>query len=346
MVAFGGADLTSRVHSIGFDSKEFHSEPEGVFFAPIGLGVETPDFALFKRTYDSALDSIFRELNIDRRRKAFSYKTLEILCGGHAEEIAKKLLGSISDKVSNVWFFHTQVNSVKTPFIFSRGKYRKLPPLEYMRIHQQAYPSWCSWRLSIETSLKGKQILLDAFQSEETRAWYDLTQLRPAIVFKGDEVNPLISTADILLAVSDRILRTQILREPAIRRVFEGLGFNVAPLFIGQPHYRNITSVSRNPIDTRDYVQRPIVFVLNEKRPKDIDSKEWERTRFVSPVLDRPLSHAFEADGGLKAFDYDQDGGILNPKKDVFYAYGSDAKTRLNAMAQLYRIPPENLFET
>lgn len=333
------------MHTIGFDSKEFHSEPEGEFFAPIGLGIETSDYASFKKAYDSELDSIFQQLGLSRRRKAFSFKTLEILCGGKAEDIGWRLVRALSDTVSNVWFFHTQVNSVKTPFIFSRGKYRKLPPLDYMRIHQQAYPSWCAWRLSLETALKGKQILLDAFQSEETRAWIDLAQLGPEIVFKGDEVNPLISTVDILLALADKSLRAAILREPVIKEVFEDLGYIVHPLFIGQPHYRSITAISRNPIDVRDYVRRPVVFVLNEKRPKAVEPRDWERTRFVSPVLDRPLAHAFEVDGGMKAFDFDQDGGLLHPKKDFFYAYGLDAGARLKGIANLYRIPAQNLFE-
>ena len=331
--------------AIAFDSKEYHAGEQRHFFAPIGLGIETRDSGSFKNAYDDALARIFEDLGLERRRRAYSFGTLVDFFKDQAGRIADRLLSEIADEVSRVWFFHTQVSEIKTPYIYSRGKYRRLPPLEYMKIHQQAYPYWCAWRLSTEQEIRSTAILLDAFQSAETTAWNDLKVLRPLVFYKGDEVNPLISAADILLARADRDLREHILRDTFVERVFSDLGYKASSLFIGQPHYRQITAVTPLPISLREYVPRPMVFILHEGRPKGLNPKEWERARFLAPVSDSPLNHAFDKNVGCKAFDFDQDGALLNPKKDVLFLYGPDGKARRDKLIPLYRVPAESFHE-
>lgn len=340
----GSLDRT-RVPALAFDSKEYHAGELKHFFAPIGLGIETRDSGSFKEAYDEALKGIFEDLGIERRRRSYSFGTLVDFFKDRAGKIVNRFLSDVADKVSRVWFFHTQVSEIKTPYIYSRGKYGRLPPLEYMKIHQQAYPYWCAWRLSKEGEIRNTAILLDAFQSPETNAWNDLKVLRPLIFYKGDEVNPLISTADILLARADQDLREHILRDPFVEKVFANLGYEVASLFIGQPHYREITAISRLPISLREYVPRPMVYILHEARPKGVNPKDWERARFLAPVSDAPLNLAFDENVGCKAFDFDQDGGLLNSRRDIFFLYGPDGKGQRDKLIPLYRVPAESFRE-
>ena len=330
------------MQTIAFDSKEYHASGLKPFFAPIGIGIQTQDSISFKQTYDEALQQIFDGLGIVRRRRALSNETLAHLYGDSADMISEKLLDRVSEKITNVWFFYTQVDSTKTPYIYSEGRDRKLPPLEYIRNHQQSYPYWCAWRLSLDHHIGDSAILLDAFQGEETEAWNELKAYNPSVLFKGDEVNPLISTADILLARVDRVLRMGKLREPLITKAFDELGFEATTFFIGQPHYGKITSVSNRQIDIRRYVPRPLIFVLHDGAPKGIIPKDWEQTRFLAPLLDTPLNHAFEDGVGFKGFDYNQDGALLDPQKDVIYYYGSEGNKIQDKISTLYRVPPKN----
>ncbi len=331
--------------ALAFDSKEYHAGELKPFFAPIGLGVETRDAGSFKTAYDEALAGIFEDLRIARRRKAYSFGTLVDFFKDRAGRIVTRFLAEIADQVSHVWFFHTQVSEIKTPYIYSRGKYRRLPPLEYMKIHQQAYPYWCAWRLLKEREIRSTAILLDAFQSPETNAWNELKVLRPLIFYKGDEVNPLISTADILLARADQDLREHVLRDPFVEKAFADLGFEATSLFIGQPQYREITAISRLPISLREYVPRPMVYILHEARPKGVDPKDWDRMRFLAPVSDPALRFAFDENVGCKAFDFDQDGGLLNSKKDIFFVYGPEGRDQRDKLIPLYRVPSESFRE-
>src|SRR5437660_896207 len=160
--------------AVAFDSKEYHAGTRTPFFAPIGIGVETRDPGRFKSSYDSAMETAFTVRGTPRRRKSYSFGTLVDYLGENASKIADRFLGIIADEVTHVWFFHTQVSASKTPFIYSRGKKRMLPPLEYMKLHNQSYPCWCAWLWFKETQSHNTAILLDAFQGAETNAWNEL----------------------------------------------------------------------------------------------------------------------------------------------------------------------------
>ncbi len=330
---------------VAFDSKEYHAGVRAPFFAPIGVGVQTQDQARFKSAYGSAMDEAFNSLGLRRRRRAYSFGTLVDFFGERAGKIADRLLSSVVDEITHVWFFHTQVSSIKTPFIYSRGKHRMLPPLEYMKLHQQSYPYWCAWRWFREDTPKNPIVLLDAFQGAETNAWNELKLRRPLVFYKGDEVCPLISIADILLARADTNLRERMLREQVIERVLGEMGFDATSLFIGQPHYRAITEISSLPISLLDYVTHPMAFVLHEDRPPGVDWKEWDRQRFLAEVTDIPLNFSFDENTGFKTYDFDQDGVLLNPRRDVLFYYGPDGRKRREKLANLYRMSDDRFRE-
>jgi hypothetical protein len=332
------------MRTIAFDSKEYHFEGKNHFYAPIGIGIETNHPDLFNQTYYEVLQRAFAKFGIGRRRKALSLSTLSDLSGDDAEKISNYLIENVSGQISRVWFFHTQVDSKKTPQLYDKGKTRSAPPLKYIRDHQQAYPYWCAWRLSRETDISDSTILLDAFQGEETEAWKELKEYNLRIFHKGDEVNALISTADILLGHIDRALRSQRLNEQCITRELEKRGFNHKTLFIGQPHYRNITSISMHQIDFRKHLPKPIIFVLHDTPPNGIDLKGWEKMRFLSPLMDAPLNRAFDEGVGCKGFDYSQD-HLLMDSKDIFYYYGRKGEELKERISTLYQIPKENIHK-
>jgi len=315
------------------------------FFAPIGLAVETREGGRFKTAYDTAMQAAFEKRKALRRRRAYSFATLVDFFGENASKIADKFLEIVVDEVSHVWFFHTQVSAVNTPFIYSRGKKRALPPLDYMKLHSQSYPSWCAWLWSREAGRPSTAILLDAFQGAETNAWNELKLHRPLVFHKGDEVNPLISTADVLLARAGEALKDRSLRDSVIEKVLEDMGFPGTSMFIGQPHYRDITEISPLPISIRDYVYHPMMFILHEDRPRGVDWDEWDRQRFLAEVTDVPVNSAFDNNTGFKAFDLDQDGTLLNPRKDLIFLYGPDGEAKKEKLKTLYRIDEANFRE-
>ncbi len=335
----------SQMPAVAFDSKEYHAGVMTPFFAPIGLGVETRDVGRFKASYDAAMDVALSGRKPARRRKAHSFETLVDFYGENASKIADKFLGLILGEVSHVWFFHTEVSAAKTPFIYSQGKHKALPPLDYMKLHNQSYPYWCAWLWARENEPRSCAILLDAFQGAETNAWNELKLHRPLVFYKGDEVNPLISTADILLARADSALRQRILRDSVIEKVLGGMGFDATSMFIGQPHYHDITEISPLPINIRDYIYHPMVFMLHEDRPRGTDWKEWDRQRFLAEVTDTPVNYAFENNTGFKTFDMDSDGTLLNPRKDVNFYYGPDGKRNKEKLKVLYRMDDDNFRE-
>lgn len=331
------------MRTIAFDSKEYHTS-SGIreFYAPIGIGIETDDAGEYKKHYNDAMQNAIENVGKQRGRKAMSYEALCSLYPDDHDVIAEQFICDVRDRIKHIYFFYTQVDSKKTPFIYSKGNYKKLPPLEYIRIHQEAYPYWCAWRLSEESDLRNANILLDAFQGEETKAWNAIKNYSLSVHFKGDETNSLISTADIMLWCVDRKLRERKLNESEVKRTFDEIGFNPEVYFIGQPHYSMITSINTKRIGIVRYVHRPIFFVLHPSIPKGIEKKELERARFMSPIMDFPLNEAFEENACLKGFDYNQDTVYLRECSDiVLYYYGKSGGDLRTNIAELYHIPDQ-----
>ncbi|MBU1196916.1 hypothetical protein KJ765_00230 [Candidatus Micrarchaeota archaeon] len=317
----------------GFDSKEYHAGRIGHFFAPIGIGVSVSNYETFKTEYSRLWRDILDDRGLEYRRKVYSARDLLVLFPQEKYSLEEDFLEGIRRNIIHTTFYFTQLPNSKR--VYSRGWLKNQPASEFMQRGLNQYPYWCAWKHhQSESSPSHSPIaFLDEFAGEETTAWNTLCHSSPRIFYRGDNSNPLISTADVLLDFLDGKLRLRRLTDNTIEAELSSAGLHGNSEYIGVPDLRYITPISRRIIDKAPFRARPTYFLLFEERPSLINRKEWEQSRLYSRMMDFAIKEAFENNGCVKFYDWINDFKFLN-NSDVFIWSGEKGRQVVKGIAE------------
>ncbi|MFQ5910050.1 MAG: hypothetical protein ACE5IJ_04925 [Thermoplasmata archaeon] len=320
----------------------------------LGASLSVYEAQDFISQYESVLDRLFEEYNLPREKR--SYKAAEIYrilatrpraADAFVFDFSRQLLEIEGPKLNLfVGTFYTQElidaqleaeGAPSTPESFTDLRSRRVVPIYGTRSGTQMvtipeligkienpYPAICAWKLTDVTGIYNQHFLLDHFEGEESRAWYELVgHNEVSLVPKGSACNPYISAIDIFLRTVNRKLEME--RSPltptSLREVLENIGSEIEDF---EPHVHHITNedinmvkpITPKRIPTEFFVKHPIFFIYNEQEIKD------ERTEIESsPLMQEIHDLAYENLGGVLFYSSRTSPKVMRPR-DYFVTYG------------------------
>jgi hypothetical protein len=201
------------------------------------------------------------------------------------------------------------------------------------------------WKTLQSTKWFGINVYLDNFNPKEvTNAWEFIKerQCKIHVVPKGDQCNPLISTADIILEYLDYTMMKEKIRLDVreIQRLLSSFGISEPFVkHVGSKDISNIIPKSGDKIPKWDDYIHPIVYVITERI---IDKeKNWIEK---SPVYQYLLWYAWKVNGGLKFISSDQDFKLVD-KRDYLVYLGKTGKNKAQYLSEVLNIvSPDNVI--
>lgn len=303
-------------------------DDEGIhkFMGLLGVCVNPLDIEKFENSYDSIMNELFSQYDLPKDRMVYKSYDLAKLFKKDFEKKYKSFLIGFSRNILNldsvkITFFFTEINvkHLEDGKINIFGKYggptREVGVEKFMNLISGYYEIICAWKIHQITSIRNAVFMVDGIDSlYPSKAWDELIRSNHIkIHFKGDQINPLLSTSDILIKFLEQFLKERYspLNESRIEKVLSYDGKvnmdNIFIKYIGNPDLEHIKPSENYRMDfndVQDYIQRPIIFVgLGDlKGQKQIfeESKMYEKLlktaiglnasiRFFDPSIDAKL---------------------------------------------------------
>ncbi|MFN4133719.1 MAG: hypothetical protein ACK4GQ_05075 [Candidatus Hadarchaeales archaeon] len=330
---------------VAFDTKEFRRGIDKAFFAPIGVSLTIDDAEEFKLVYDRTFDELFPKFADVRERKVYStYELIERWGLPKTIAFIEMFLNKIQHLIKKMGVYYTILPPTKVPCVKkygAEGRVKEIETVEFLRELNPYYTYCCAWRYAQDMLNQEDKLLLDNFEGKITGAWIELTKNckgRFWVYPHGDRCNPLISAADMMVALVDyRLYRSKKrLDSSGITSVFSSAPFEVKPVFIGQPHLSKISPKINRMINLMEYYKRPIIFILLEKL--ELIRSEAERRMFErSMLMNFVVNMAFEKDCPIKYFDPIKDSDIISDG-DILVCIGEKAEADAKVIKNLFDI--------
>ena len=266
---------------IGIDARPFRRKSEkrdgteGSFESVIGIGVRTIDYDSINLNYDQIFSSIFQQLKIERKYKYYCFN--DIKDNPKCWEILEKFTKEIAPHIHKLHIFYSMFSSKKIQEVKVYGRLSKQKKIklsaptrtykEFIVKHLvQSFPVICAWRLLEKLNPARTQFHLDAFSGHTTEAYEELMEssFSKFVYFSGDCLNPLISTADLLIATFDHRLEKQgkLLLFENFRSVLQEFGDKLLAYPISNIHLPKITPLEKKPITPFKCLKRPVFWVF------------------------------------------------------------------------------------
>lgn len=284
---------------IGIDSRRFfrenHKRNKG-FESTVGIAVRVRDYLNFFEEYKKVLTEIFNELSIKKEYDIYCYndikdhpKCLEIL-----DLFAKKIAKHIhkihvfyslfsSKKISVVKVYGRQSQREKKKFSSPTRTYKELNSEHLINI----FPAICAWRL-LEKLQKSSQFHIDSFAGHTCEAYEELAKSGHDIFVytSGDCTNPVISTADLLIALLDKRLSNSSKRllYQNLRPALPEFKDNLLAYPISNVHLPKITPLEKKQVNPENSLMRPVFWVF--KGSGLMDSGVLKRSKTYRNFLD------------------------------------------------------------
>lgn len=294
---------------IGIDSRRFNRvnkfNPKKSFESVLGIAVRTRDYHNFNEKYNIILEEIFKEFKIKKEYSVYCYNDLKDM--PQCWEIIEKFVKRISEHIHKVHIFYSMFSSKKISEVKVYGRMAKKQKIrlskptrtykEFVIKHlTNIFPVICAWRImqsfnskSLQyPNLKPLQFHLDAFSGHTCEAYEELQKSihRNIIYTSGDCLNPVISTADLLIALLDKRLEKseKLLVFENIRPSLKELGTKVLAFPISNIHLPKITPLEKKSITIENSLIRPMFWVF--KGDDLIESGVLKRSKTYRNLLD------------------------------------------------------------
>jgi hypothetical protein len=336
IVAFDSGDFSRR--------KKVNGGREIVFFTPLGVGisVDVKSVEKFKSAYLNACKKLAADFNVPTRRVVYSHAGLwkEI---GHRRAVpfCDNVIKEVQKFIDLVFVSYVVLPSdeVKSVPVGGYGcPIEDIPTMTFLRNLSPMFSYITAWSYTGRHMKEEHAYLLHNFSSKLTKAWQDLIDhTSPKIFPKGDECNPFISVADMFAYLTEKKLwDAKLWLEPNnIGKVWGDYEFEVEVRFLDENVLSKYRWFSQEPIDTVNYLARPMVFL-------DIEGIS------VSKVTGDPYvsaaAYAFLKGGGFQGFDEGIDAGKIRDG-DVYAYAGEKAKERAYAFKDMYDIEVYSIRE-
>ncbi len=298
------------------------------FFCVLGMGVVVEDYAKFYSDYFNAMKSALAETGYDQGGTDFSES---IFCSRDLRELAdgehsihEAFCKEIKNSLHGVNVFFSSFDTERIPEVRIMGRTREPravhPKLLTIKYITNSFPHICIWKLLPYIEESKATVYSDHFEGHRTWAWEQI-QAKPIdlnVVYKGDECNPLIATADILLRVlTSRIeaQKSQYAYEHIKERLPEFSRHDKLHIHnINNKHLPHITPRDERNIPLKKYLKRPIFFCIKP------NSRDVDATFLLSQPQGKKLrTKIILANGGYKHFSATSDRAILKDGDYMVY---------------------------
>ncbi len=316
-----------------------------------GVSVNALQNENFEPIYESLIDQLFKKYGLAKGRMVYASSEIGTLLSPDREKY-RNFCMDFTDEILrlddvNITYFVTRINEKKLlgdNKITIYGNYgtatRKASVGEFIDKIAPYYNLVCAWKLSKVTGVNKGMFLFDGTEAiSPCRAWDEFsTSQYLRIIYHGDKVIPVISTADILLRCLDFCLegRTFIIDENSIRKlVIEEGGASEKNKFftyIGNPDLQSIKPMSESALTLNDlskFIHHPVVFVSAGDIPGQSSMLE------ASPKMERVYDLAASLNAGVRFYHPKKDRYIIgaNPEAtDYFVPFNDIAKAQLQAL--------------
>lgn len=308
---------------IGIDSRMFtrttkkRDGTKGEFFSVIGIGIRVRDYDKFDKEYEKSMEKAFKDNGLEKKYKYYCLNDFE--GNDRRDKVVESFIGNIQEHIHKVHIFYALFSEEKIKRIKVYGRYSKrtntklsAPDRTQKQLIKEhlvnTFPGICAWRL-MEFFRQGIQFHIDFYEGHISEAQEELekSQLGKFVFPSGDCINPVISTADILIGLLDKRLS-----EKNLYLLFENMRkalpeFNekilVYPLL--NKHLPKITPIDKIPIDNNKYMRRPIYWIF--KGEDIVNSKDLKRSETYRNLLD----YASHKGGCVKLFDKNKDSKMM-----------------------------------
>ena len=284
----------------------------GTFIARIGVAVSVRDrnFGEYLRAYREFFEGFKDAMGIQTPRWVFS-----------SSDLRGYLIGEDGDPTEYLLFMREFVdevvvpNNVITNFIFASFGVKKvyLPNgvqksvMAFLKNVLKSYFAYVpAWVVVSKLNHSRPKVYIDNFNpSPRTMAWNELSKRASElkVIPNGDKVDPLVSTADLLLRyIKESILLSKWrLDVPTLLRNLPSLGFSLELLkvhHVGSSVLSKIVPISaENDVLPQHWYPRPLIYIIKEGL---FQKAEEQRLIEKSPAFEYVLRHASEIGGSIK----------------------------------------------
>jgi len=310
---------------IGIDSRMFRRNTTkkdgspGEFISVVGMGVRVKDYEKFDQEYEKAMENAFK---INGLTKKYKYYCLNDFEGESLrDKIVESFVGNIKNHIEKVHVFYALFSEERIERIKVYGRYSKRKGIKLSkpdRTQKQlikehlvnTFPGICAWRLMEFFSSPGLQFHIDFYEGHisEAQEEFENSSFAKLVFPSGDCVNPVISTADILLGLFDKRLSEKklYLLFQNVRKALPEFKEKILAYPILNKHLPKITPLDKIPIDNNKYMIRPIYWVF--KGDNIINSRDLKHSETYRNLLDFV---SFKG-GCVKIFDNSKDSSMMN----------------------------------
>ena len=327
---------------VGIDSKKLvrRSRSGNDFIALLGVGVCVEDYSKFKEKYSETIKKLFEKRGMVNKLPSYKSSTLKSL--GLDFDFFEDFYKEIREDITKIYIFITVMKPEVRVKIFPRSELTEISSIDFMMKHlDSAYPHICCWSINQVWKSKEKSlpifegnILLDDFSGNKTNAWNQISGIKNLeILPNGDKVNPVISTADILINYLDVKLLTEDKKIGAkeIGECLSDFGKELDIRFIGDKSLWNIIPLHKGDIiKTSSKLRHPTIFILRGDGRIKVEKKIVE----FSPIFSKIIEYSYKNEGCCKFLDLSTDIDSIT-EKDFIFAIGEEAKSTVKQLREL-----------
>lgn len=317
------------------------------FKGSMGVCLTLQDEEELKRTYNEAMNEVFRRANTQREKTSYSSHELSELFGprrndylGALEYFVQKL-GDVPTLRINIVF--TVLNTLLLPqgvkyYGYGRSPVSVVTPLEFLDDLDAYYPYVCAWKVTKSYKITGTRVILDHFRGSVTSCWNELLAHHTVtIIPNGDLCNPLVSSADLCVRYFDeRLYEDNIpLNENSFNQILASKNIRNGNVFyVGNPDLPDITPLEKRQIRMDHYYPRPMMFILKE----GVMDSETEYVKTRRPLRMKIERFATRHQTGYKFIDYAKDHELLKDD-DMVISLGPRGKEQFEFLTGIgYRL--------
>jgi hypothetical protein len=288
---------------IGFDSRSFirkvrkKDNSKGKFESVLGVGVRANDYVAFDEEYGQVMEKVFKKYGIEKEFRYYCFNDIKDL--PQCYNIIADFFKEIEPKICKVHIFYSLFSSKKIPEAKVYGRLARKekiklssPTMTYRKLTSRhlvnVFPVICAWRLMENLNSSRTQFHMDAFMGHNFEAYEELMEsdFSKFVFTSGDCINPVISAADLLIALIDYRLEKnkKLLIFENLRPVLPEFGKKVLAFPISNTHLPKITPIEKKPLLPYNSIKRPVYWFF--KGDDLMDSGVLKRSKTYRNLLD------------------------------------------------------------
>lgn len=324
---------------IAFDSKKIQRKQPN-FKALLGVGITLSDYKKFCNEYNKIIEKIFQDYGFTRNKIIYKGSDLLSIFLGAGVDIIPKVVENMDPYIDfiDVYYSYFEPSDRNKPYsmgVYWEEELVRLSAPKFIDLMEGPFPAICC---HAHIKLLNTQVA-STFFIDHCPGLRPSTAINSVInnnstrfLFKGDQVNPAISIADILCRYIDQecLSKGYYLNKDIIEKI----GFDPKKsrtTFIGPSWLRDIKPSRDVILEINHKYPHPIFFFFPDNTgPFANNSRDvLEKSRLFSLALDR----AAELGGSIKFFDSSDQNFIT--KEDFLVLHNELSEKKIDELSRL-----------